>query len=806
MRTALASLGIAISAALLFRSLRRARHPMVVRELFDGVRHFLQLGAVVAVVVITGVRVPVPLLALALVAGLVVGVVVGTSLQLEPREQRIFATRSVVGASVWGAGLIATQIAGLAAKTGVFQVGQAISWFGVATAIGTFGGRRRPLQQARAALPKAVAVGALLLIVGAIAMGSASETRTAEARPTMTPGWWQLTSMYEEDMTTAAFTSISHFPGAIEASVDIEGFGSSFSATYGPYPFELQPGVPLSFPVEVSGNASGIIQRYTSMAVIQLTDAGWNGISVGVEANCVDPIGDAPVSCTPPATVPGVFTYDIPALTPGTTLWIGVGVLGCECGIWALYTDTSAVVDTAVPDTGVADTAVFDTAPSVTDGLPPLGGSSDDDYYDDHRGPPDDEDVSDDEALQTSIAVVGIISLIGLVDLAERRGGKPGDGRDPGGSGEPPLPPDGPSASARADALADQAIRFAQDATGPLVNYDAVYDQIRELQERINSGHARPGDMETLTALRDALWAIGQAERDGTISAAAREAALLAALENVMAVEMEFGKAAAGTFGPTSASIYAGFVESVANRDKGAAAALGHGAVGGVAAWIGTPSGSAIGQLTNTWSVLRAGGGNAMQNAGEDLGHQMVDAGGDTSQIDLSRTGGSALVGFVTGGGGHIVRPGVHVEDANWNSPTTHTRATPLDPPPRLPGAEPPRVAPADQPSWPSRPPTNVAPDAVDVVPSIDSWPRDAAGRILDPGGNHLMTHTPSGLQAPDGTPISAVITDRSGRPIGYQTPDGRQVLSVEPDPSFRPTGQDGPRVADPDGPAATQI
>lgn len=89
-------------------------------------------------------------------------------------------------------------MAGLAAKTGVFRVGQAISWFGVAAAIGTFAGRRRPLQQARAALPKTVAVGGLLLIVGAIAMGTASDTRTAEARPTMTPGWWQLTSMYEE--------------------------------------------------------------------------------------------------------------------------------------------------------------------------------------------------------------------------------------------------------------------------------------------------------------------------------------------------------------------------------------------------------------------------------------------------------------------------------------------------------------------------------------------------------------------------------------------------------------------------------
>ncbi|MEQ1874992.1 MAG: hypothetical protein ABL953_14865, partial [Ilumatobacteraceae bacterium] len=465
-------------------------------------------------------------------------------------------------------------------------------------------------------------------------------------------------------MTTTAFTSISHSTGSIQASVDIEGFGSSFSATYGPYPFELQPGVPVSIPVEVSANASGIIQRYTGMAVIPLTHAGWDGItSVGVEANCIDPIGDAPVSCTPPATVSGVFTYDVPAVTPGATLWIGVGVLNCTCGIWAQYTESSAVVDTGVVDTGVPDTGVVDT--DVVDTLPPLGSSSedgyyDDDYYDDDDDEPaDDEDVSDDESLQTSIALVGIISLIGLVDLAEQRRGQPGPRDDPGGSGEPPLPTGGPSDGARADAIADQAIRFAQDATGPLVDYNAVYDQIRVLQERINSGNPRPGDMEELRALRDALWAIGQAERSGAVSAAAQEAAVLRELERLMEVEKEFGKAAAGTFGPSSAAMYAGFVEAVANRDKGAAAALGHGAIGGAAARIGTPSTSAINQMTTTWSTLRAAGGNAITNAGENAAQQMVDAGGDVSKIDLGETAGSALVGFVTGGAGHVVRPPV---------------------------------------------------------------------------------------------------------------------------------------------------
>ena len=262
-RLAIAFGGIVISAALLIRSLRRARHPMVVRELFDAARHRLAMAAVVAVVVITGVRAPTPVLALSLVAGLLFGLVTGSSMLLEPRDRRIYATRSVVGAAIWGAGLVSAQCAGLADRTGLFRVGQAVSWFGVATAVGTFGGRRRPLKQARAALPTMVGVAALLLIVGALAMGAVSSRalRRRQSDAGLVAAHRDARGGHDRPRR---FTSFSHFPGVDRSERRHRGIRvGSFSATYPDFRLELQPGTQLSIPVEVSGNASGIIQRYT---------------------------------------------------------------------------------------------------------------------------------------------------------------------------------------------------------------------------------------------------------------------------------------------------------------------------------------------------------------------------------------------------------------------------------------------------------------------------------------------------------------------------------------------------------------
>jgi hypothetical protein len=296
------------------------------------------------------------------------------------------------------------------------------------------------------------------------------------------------------------------------------------------------------------------------------------------------------------------------------------------------------------------------------------------------------------------------------------------------------------------------------------------------------------------------------------MTSAQRDAAILGALESVMGVEMEFGKAAAGTFGPTSAAMYAGFVEGVANRDKGAAVALGHAAVGGAAAWVGSPSSSSITQLRTTWTVLRAGGSGAAQNAAEDLGHQLVDSGGDPSKIDLGRTATNATVGAVTGMGTHMTVPSVHTE---LNPPIIGTRAPAApavdapdvhvhDPGSRgVPTAEMPAV------STPHNAPT-VEPhvSSADLPPPTRAWPRDGSGRVFDPGGNHLFTETPTGLHAPDGTPVTRVITDGAGQPIGYETAHGTQTISFArpPDPSVRPTVHDAPAVPDPESPPTTQF
>ena len=90
---------------------------------------------------------------------------------------------------------------------------------------------------------------------------------------------------------------------------------------------------------------------------------------------------------------------------------------------------------------------------------------------------------------------------------------------------------------------------------------------------------------------------------------------------------MEFGKAAASTFGPTSAAIYAGFVEgplptaTKAPRPRSAT-------VRSVARQRGLahPRAAAIGQLTTRGPCCAPVRRNAVQNAAEDVGHQMVDS------------------------------------------------------------------------------------------------------------------------------------------------------------------------------------
>ncbi len=726
MRPALTVLGIALTVVLLARALWKGRRPSVVRRLLDALRPALQLAAIAATVIITGVSTPVPFVAIAVAAGLCLGAITGATLDLSIRGTRVMASRSVIGLGVWSVGLVASQVAGLANRAQLLQVGSAVAWFGLATAIGTFVGREPALRKTRASLLSAGCIGAFTVTLATLLSSGAGDDAVASTAPS----GWTLVEVRTEDMTSTSFTTITHAPGSIEATVDSEGVGAKFTATYTVPPNQLVGGEQVVLDVTVSSFTSGDRQYFAALDVIQLLSSGWTGVAVNATAECVDPIGDAPLSCTPPMENLGTFVYDVPPPTAGGTFVIGVGALNCQCAMnWIYGPATAPPVDSAVVppvpvDSGTSTDEAAGGAEEVT---------------------PDDEDISDEEALQAAAAGAVIAVLIGLVEMSEKT--DPVDGGSDGGSAAsiphtpaaelpPPATADDvpgpnirpPPDRAVVDAIADQAIQFAQDAIGPLVDYESVYDEIQRLRDRIARGEGQPGDMELLVALRDALWAIGRAERDRTVSAAASEAAVLAALETVLAVEAEFGKAAAGTFGPASAVIYSGFVETVANRDKGMAAALGHGAVGGASALVGTRSGPAIDGLGSAWSALRSGVGGGALNAAEDLGHQAVDSGGDPAAIDLNRTAGSALTGFVTGGAGAAVRPGVHVEVDQWGKTPPQPKLPRIVVEPPAPPRSPVDLSPpAGAPSALPPPPPRILPDTQQVAQrvSTDRAPSD---------------------------------------------------------------------------------
>lgn len=825
MKTALAIVATAVSAALLLRSLRRGRAPAVVRQVFDAARGVVQLAAVVAIVVITGVRSPLPLLLIAVGVGLATGAFIGSTLQLELRERRVFARRSIVGAAVWGGGLMVAQLAGIADRAGVFRVGQAISWFGLAVAIGTFAGRSSRLGELRQRVALGTVAGGALLVAFTAAAYPPRTTDAAAGAPAGSgESRWVL-----DEVTTGAmdgFTTFAHTPGSITAEISVDGYRASFTASYSPLPAaELFAGDQVVIEVTASATVQGTAQQYSTLDVIQIGIDGWTGAAVGVNVSCTDPIGEEPLYCTGPDSNQGTFTWEVPAAGSGSQFAVGIGVLNCSCEIVWLYEPTTA------PQIGIGGDTDTPLPPAGTD----TDSSNDSSSDTDNEAVADDEEISEDEALGSAIAIVLISILIGLIDVAEI---PPGPTAPPKSRTLPPPPPD----PAYIEAMADQADEWALDSIVAGIDYEGVTDQIHEIRERARRGQSQAGDAELLRAIRDALFAIRTRELAGTTATEEQNAAVLGAIEFVMGIEMEFGKAAAGTFGPTSATLYAGLVETIANRDKGMAKALGHGAVGGASALVGSRAAPSLDKLRGAMGLVRAGGRNAAESAAEDLGHQLVDSGGDVTKIDPTRTATSAVTGFVTGAGGDALAPHVRgnlpTPGRSGDLPTATPRPRTGDLPPPAPtrGADLPRPRPAGPPDPPRLhndppytppPPVDTTPAPVDVfdpptrpvasgLPQTDMAPtdmfpdapelpprivmrQDADGNFLDPGGNPLYRMTPQGPQDLDGNQISRVIFDGNRRPIGYELADGTQVITnAEYDPGAFGTVS-GPAAPPPD-------
>ncbi len=131
----------AVSAAVLYLSLRRAAREVRIRASFEWARIVLGIGGAFIVGVVVGVQTPQALAVAAIVAGGSIGYFQGQQTIVSIRDSKPWAKRTIWGIALWSAGLIAMQLAGLGSKTGLFRLGQAISFFSMSVALGLIVGR-----------------------------------------------------------------------------------------------------------------------------------------------------------------------------------------------------------------------------------------------------------------------------------------------------------------------------------------------------------------------------------------------------------------------------------------------------------------------------------------------------------------------------------------------------------------------------------------------------------------------------------------------------------------------------------------
>ncbi len=169
------AVGFAVLAAL---------RPARVRVRRDAVMLVISLSTAIALGVIMKTRTPVEYLVAALLVGAVLGLAQGLRLQLREQDGTFLARRDILGLGAWGIGIAITQLAGLASRTGVIEVGQAVSFFGIAATGTLIVARQRELVRARSLSAAATAVAAIapipIVLTGAL-------FQQAEPSPTPEP-------------------------------------------------------------------------------------------------------------------------------------------------------------------------------------------------------------------------------------------------------------------------------------------------------------------------------------------------------------------------------------------------------------------------------------------------------------------------------------------------------------------------------------------------------------------------------------------------------------------------------------------
>ncbi len=149
------------------------RQPSRVRPRLDIFRiAVIALVAIVSMMVFSR-RAPLWAVALAVLVGGGLGLAQGRNLVLSQRSKGLYGQRSAWAVGAFAAGLLLTQFAGIAQRTGLVQWGVALSFFSAATAAGLYAGRHPQVLAARASS----AVGVLVLAVMLVAAVGAGASR-----------------------------------------------------------------------------------------------------------------------------------------------------------------------------------------------------------------------------------------------------------------------------------------------------------------------------------------------------------------------------------------------------------------------------------------------------------------------------------------------------------------------------------------------------------------------------------------------------------------------------------------------------
>jgi lysophospholipase L1-like esterase len=113
---------------------------------------------------------------------------------------------------------------------------------------------------------------------------------------------------------------------------------------------KVEPGKPLVFNVTASGRLTGgtDTQGYRTATVILHHNDRWVDTALEIGQSCTDPIGTAPISCTPPVRETGKLSRATP--TYGTSFTMGIGLLNCSnCVVRYTYTAKKPTSGTPKP-------------------------------------------------------------------------------------------------------------------------------------------------------------------------------------------------------------------------------------------------------------------------------------------------------------------------------------------------------------------------------------------------------------------------------------------------------------------------